>query len=98
MSCPLCAGLRQYAHNGLLITDKLANTLLLGDPNETISRRFARGAVAGNRFCKLACRILGFFSKDHCTWSLTPGSTGRELWSWDGVHEQKTISFPTPME
>lgn len=99
MSCRACQVLAQYGYNYLLILDKLGNTVLLGDPNETLSRRTARARDAGDRFGRIGCAILEFFSKNHCAWSLEPGSLGRELWSWSRADEHpKIVRTPVKME
>lgn len=48
----------------LLSLDVYANTLLGGDHRETISSRLGRNTDC--RLCKLACRFLNLFDKDHC--------------------------------
>jgi hypothetical protein len=73
-----------------LIADKALNTFpLLGSPNETVSQRCARCREAGQRWAFYACAVLTWIGKtvfrqdrDHCTWSLTPGSVGKEIWDW----------------
>ena len=89
MSCRLCATLRQVGLNTALTLDLVGNSILLGLPGETISRRTARaraaGSVAARRFCAtltFAFNLLGA-DRDHCTWSLEPGpSVGAEVWHW----------------
>jgi hypothetical protein len=98
MTCRPCQVLAQLGYNYLLIFDKVANTALLGDPGETLSRRFARGRDAGDRFCKFACTVLNVFSKGHCDWALEPGSLGREIWSWSHPDDnQKVVVVPNKM-
>jgi len=99
MSCRACSIVRQIVLNTLLISDKAFNTFLLGDPNETLSRRTARAADSGSQPAKAFCRVLGWFSKNHCAWSFAPGSIGREIWSWSepSMHAPKTISAPRPL-
>ena len=88
MPCRRCLAVRQFAMNLALALDRLANVLLLGDPAETVSQRLARARAAGNRWAALACRGLAAVGRrlgeteDHCTWSLSPDSSGRELWRW----------------
>ncbi len=38
----LAGRLKKYAHNVLIAVDQLANAILLGDPDETISSRAAK--------------------------------------------------------
>jgi hypothetical protein len=93
--------LLQLLYNLLLLSDKTLNALLLGDPNEPLSRRIARARDAGSVSACRACAVLTFvFSligpkRDHCTWSLEPGSIGREIWAWSPAQDaQKTIEIP----
>ena len=85
MSCTAC----QYALNLLLALDKGLNTLLGGDPSETLSRRLGRAEDAGSTLAGYACWVLGVFSKNHCTWSEQPGTEGKEVWSWS-----KNFTYP----
>ena len=48
----------------LLALDQYANTLLGGDPKETISSRLGRNQDC--LFCSLICLLLNIFDKDHC--------------------------------
>ena len=75
----------QMARNVALLTDKAANTALLGSPNETLSTRTARASVAGKRWAMLACRVAGRINADHCAKSLGGPSLGREIWAWSPV-------------
>ena len=74
--------------NVAITADRVGNVILGGDPNETISQRTARAREAGHRWAAVACRVLTMASRllgspgDHCTWSLAPGTSGRELWHW----------------
>lgn len=72
----------QFGLNILLALDHLLNTLLLGDPNETVSRRTARAAQAGSEPAATFCKIMSWFRKNHCANSLTAGTQGKELWAW----------------
>lgn len=55
----------RYCLNLLLSVDQLANTILLGDPDETLSSRIGKGSLKGSRFCIFMAKILGFFDKNH---------------------------------
>jgi hypothetical protein len=73
-----------------LAGDHVLNTLLLGDPNETLSRRIARARAAGQRWAVVTCRVLqavlgGHGATDHCTWALTNSEPlgSREVWNWN---------------
>lgn len=89
MTCKLCSVIEQIGDNAALILDKCLNTLLLGDPNETLSARIARCREQGERWATIVCSVLTFvfnlipsIKRDHCTWSLEPGSIGAEVWDW----------------
>ena len=104
MTCRACSIIEQIALNTALILDKTLNTTLLGDPNETLSRRIARASLAGERWAARACKVLTWIFEligsdhDHCAWSLQPGSVGREVWAWSPVEgAQKTVSAPVSM-
>lgn len=61
---------RRYLWNVLIALDQLANTLLAGDPDETISSRLGKMQRKGNKFAKCACRVLDFFDEGHCEKSI----------------------------
>jgi len=63
--CKLCESIKKYFWNILISIDQLANTILGGDPDETISSR------AGKRqhdqwWAKAFCWILDKINKKHC--------------------------------
>ena len=89
MSCRACRAGFQLALNTLLIADKALNTVLAGNPNETLSARTARARLAGSRPAAMFCAALTWvgnrFSShgDHCTWALGDSpSIGAEVWHW----------------
>ena len=82
MTCKICGIVRHYVLNIALAVDRLLNAALLGNANETLSQRTARAELAGNKFAKLACRIIGLVDRNHCAWSLEPGTVGSEIWPW----------------
>jgi len=65
--CKFC----KYFWNILISVDQLANTLLGGDPDMTISGRMGRwnvkpeGTVRYKISCTV-CKFLDLFEKDHC--------------------------------
>jgi hypothetical protein len=61
------AKLRKYLINILIAIDQLANTILGGDPDETISSRLAKNT---GQLGKCGCRILGMVDKNHCAKSV----------------------------
>lgn len=50
----------------LYALDIYANSLLGGDPRETISSRLGRGQIEGCLLCGLLCKFLNIFDADHC--------------------------------
>lgn len=103
MTCRLCSALGQLADNTALIADKALNTISGGDPNETFSRRIARARDAGQTWARRCCagltwafNLLPGIKRDHCTWSLEPGSIGAEVWHWSSLDSvQKTLVVPS---
>ena len=86
MTCRPCVLIGQYALNWANLLDHAANTLLLGDANETVSVRIARARNVGRRWATWACRCLTLvFGRDHCSYvldcSVLPNS--REIWDWN---------------
>ena len=77
--CHPCDLIGQWALNWLNLIDHAGNTLLLGNPNETMSARTARARVAGRSWATWACRALtwgqiavtfGRVTRDHCAYAL----------------------------
>jgi hypothetical protein len=95
MSCKICPVIRQFGMNWLLWLDKTGNTFLLGNPNETISRRTARAAAAGEKWAQKACKALSFvLGHDHCQYALEPGSAATEIWAWSNNFSQPDLTTP----
>jgi hypothetical protein len=59
-------GVKRYIWNLLVSIDQLGNTILAGNPDETISSRMAKRARKGDRLGITACKILNFFDEGHC--------------------------------
>jgi len=57
--------LKKYLINVLISFDQLANTLLGGDPDETISSRAGKKQRKG-KLAYWLCRALHWIDKDHC--------------------------------
>jgi hypothetical protein len=68
----LCGDLvmKRYIWNLLISLDQLLNTLINGDPDETISSRMGKRAREGDQLGKLVCRVLNIFDKNHCEKSI----------------------------
>ena len=61
----------KYLWNILVWIDQGLNTLLGGDPDETLSSRMGK-AIRENRcvLCKWMCRFLDLFETNHCEKSI----------------------------
>jgi hypothetical protein len=57
---------RQWAANILLAIDQMANAVIRGDPDETISSRAGKSARQGKRWACILCRLLDRIDPDHC--------------------------------
>ena len=69
-----------YGKNVLIAVDQLANALLAGWPDETLSSRAWRWQIAGKR--SWPCRVIDrlFFWEDaHCYQSYVSEREGRQL-------------------
>ena len=59
--------MKQYLFNILISVDQMINTLLAGNPDETISSRMGKLNRAGKcKPCTFICKILSRFDKRHC--------------------------------
>ena len=59
----MMALIRKYLRNLLVAIDQLLNTILGGDPDETISSSLGKRDWWLGRFI---CWVLDFFDKNHC--------------------------------
>ena len=63
----------RYGFNWLHLLDQAFNTLLGGDPRQTLSGRMGRNITLGKNcvLCHWTCRLLNFIQPDHCvsTWA-----------------------------
>lgn len=66
----ILAFIKLYVFNLLVSIDQLANTLLGGKPDETISSRAGKGALTGSVFWVTVAGVIDFiflpFERDHC--------------------------------
>lgn len=61
----------QYLYGLLIALDQLANAILAGDPDETLSSRCGKRAmVKGCWLCLGLCWLLGLMHRDHCLWAI----------------------------
>jgi hypothetical protein len=58
--------MKKYIWNILVSLDQLGNTLLGGNPDETISSRMAKRARKGDKLGIRVCKILNYFDEGHC--------------------------------
>ena len=63
--------LKTYLRNLLIGLDQGINTLMGGDPDETLSSRWGK-EVARCAFCRWVCRVLDYFDTGHCQKSIEP--------------------------
>lgn len=64
----------KYFFNILLGLDQLANAILGGDPQETISSRADKAMREGKRWGCILCKVLSLIQKDHCQKSVEPNA------------------------
>jgi len=63
--------MKRYVWNFLIALDQMANTILGGYPDETISSRMGKCVKSNNcKFCGFICKILDIFDKGHCEKSI----------------------------
>lgn len=58
--------MKRYLYNLLIVLSQFCNTILGGDPDETMSSRIGKGARRGNKFYIFFSRFLDIFEKNHC--------------------------------
>ena len=57
---------KTYVYNVLIAIDQLGNTLLAGNPIETISMRAVKASARKEKWgCRL-CQVLDFIDRNHC--------------------------------
>lgn len=61
---------KRYLGRQLVALDQLANALINGFPDETMSSRFGRRKKNGDPAAKVMCDVLDVFEKDHCEKSI----------------------------
>jgi len=61
--------IKRYFWNILIAIDQFVNTLLAGDPDETLSSRMGKHANDCT-ICFWICMILNLFQKQHCIKSI----------------------------
>ena len=58
--------LGKYIWNLLIAIDQLANAILWGDPDETLSSRMGKGLKTDCLLCKPVCFFLDLIDPKHC--------------------------------
>ena len=61
---------KRYIWNLLISIDQLANTILGGYPDETLSSRWGKLARKNHKFSMFMCKVLHIFDKGHCEKSI----------------------------
>lgn len=74
--------LAKYTMNLLISIDQLGNTLLAGDPDETISSRVGKAAATNRRLAVIGAKILGWFDRNHAADAIDLSEGADELWRW----------------
>jgi hypothetical protein len=64
--------IKQYLVNILISLDQLVNSILFGDPRETISSRSDKAMQEGKQWGCILCKFLALFQKDHCQKAVDP--------------------------
>lgn len=73
--------IKRYITNVLIGIDQLANSILGGDPDETISSRMGK-ALKRCGLCRFVCRLIHPIDKNHCKKSIERDEGDRGLWKW----------------
>jgi len=74
----------KYFYNIFVSIDQLANTLLAGDPDETISSRIGKALKEGstNKILINISNLLSRIQPDHCKYSIEEDEGGDQIWNW----------------
>lgn len=62
--------MKRYLWNLFIALDQLANAMIGGDPDETISSRAGKAARRGRWWGCILCRLLDLLEKNHCELSI----------------------------
>jgi hypothetical protein len=64
--------MKKYLFNIAIALDQLVNTILLGDPDETMSSRMGKHLVKHDNcpFCNWLCGLLNKIQPNHCVRSI----------------------------
>lgn len=62
---------KRYVWNLLISIDQLANTIIGGYPDETISSRMGKRVAKGDcKLCNVLCKLLNLIDENHCKKSI----------------------------
>jgi hypothetical protein len=62
---------KKYIWNILISIDQFFNTILGGDPDETMSSKMGKHLAKHDcPFCNFICKLLNLIQKDHCVKSI----------------------------
>ena len=70
----------QYFFNILIMIDQSLNTIIGGDPDETLSSRFGK---CNKWACRFICRLLDKIDYRHCKKSIEKDEGASEVWKWN---------------
>ncbi len=62
----------RYLLNWLILLDEALNTLVGGDPGETVSSRAGKAQARGRSWACVLCRVLDWIRPGHCEKSILP--------------------------
>lgn len=71
---------RKWLWNIGIALDQLANAVLGGDPDETISSRAAKSAREGRLWGCIFCRLIDRFDPNHCEKTIEPDEGKNQVW------------------
>lgn len=69
----------QYILNYLLLLDEAINTILFGDPRETMSSRIGKYASKGFKWACVICRFLDWIDPRHCATAIEPAVGSKDV-------------------
>lgn len=78
--------IKKYFFNLFVAFDQLANTILAGDPDETISSRIGKAIYrrnSKNPILKAIDKFLNWIQPDHCKYAIEEDEGQQELRQWN---------------
>jgi len=89
----------KYIWNILVAIDQLFNTILLGDPDETISSRFGKWTINAKRgsfkwyLAMGVCTALHFIDRKHCEKAIEIDEGGDAIWRKWNKEELERLNY-----